>query len=1146
MIRKPLSVIFGLSFLILAPGATAQTVSKPVTGIHTFAASSALAQGKWVRISIPETGIYQITDAELRRMGFADPSKVGVFGFGGEMLDEAFSKPHLDDLPEVALYRDEAKKRILFYGKGVTKWSYSDNRFIHRNNPYAREGCYFLHVKEEGMPLQIATVDSDTQNPAAFATTYQDYALHEADLTSLANTGRELYGESFVYTRAQNFKFAMPGITNDLATVEVDFAINSPDVGNTLKATVTGAPDFTELKLPTGVGKYQIAKKSMLRATWNPTSETPNVSLLYKPGGNNTKVASLNYIRINATRQLQISGNYQFFRNPTASAYRFDGATWSSNFQIWDLSQRQTPVRVNHFMHAGQPAFSRPHKGGEYAVLDLDLTFPGVTKLGEVQNQNLHALPQTDMVIIVQPKLRAQAERLAQYRRTHDGLHVTVVTPQQIYNEFSSGTPDATAYRLFLKMFYDRSVTQGTPPAYLLLFGDGGVDNRGMESSRWKPAVMENFLLTYQSDPSLVEVDSYVCDDYFGFLDDNEGGKTDNDGQYTLISDVLDLGIGRLPVRTLEEAKNVVDKIINYSDNKVIGRWKNNLCFLGDDGDNNTHMRHADQMVKLIQEGEHHEFNFSKIYLDAYPREMTASGTAYPAAKKLLFDQLQQGTLIMNYSGHGATTGITHEKLFMLGDAQSIIMKRLPIWITATCDFSRFDDYNTSAGEALLLNPDGGASALFTTTRVVYSDGNLSLNRELIRKLFVKHADGTRYRLGDVMKLAKIALGSQLNKLNFLLLGDPSMTMAYPEYRMEITEVNGQPVTETPVLMKALSKMSFKGRVLELGSQTTATHFNGMLYPTVYDAEEEVTSLDNENKGAPFVFNDRTRKLFAGSDSIRKGEFEFSFIVPRDISYSQKKGMLNLYASESTRKEAQGYFNGFIVGGTADVLENDTAGPAIHTLYLNNDSFRDGDVVNATPYLFAELSDETGINTSGASIGHDLMATIYSEGAVPVRHVLNHYFLTSPGTANRGSVGFSIPALPDGNYELELKAWDVYNNPAVRTLRFTVKDTQKPIIFDLRSDRNPVREEVSFLLTHNRPETKVKARIQVYTQMGQCVWDQEVNAMSEFMEQLPVTWNLRTASGNRIQPGIYIYRALLSTNGEHYATKSKKLIVLEE
>ncbi|MEG1585757.1 MAG: hypothetical protein RR346_02660, partial [Bacteroidales bacterium] len=395
-------------------------------------------------------------------------------------------------------------------------------------------------------------------------------------------------------------------------------------------------------------------------------------------------------------------------------------------------------------------------------------------------------------------------------------------------------------------------------------------------------------------------------------------------------------------------------------------------------------------------------------------------------------------------------------------------------------------------------------------------------------------------------RLAKCALGSQFNKLNFVLMGDPSMTMAYPEYQMEITEVDGIPVGDQLIQMKALSTVTMKGRVRELDSDATATDFNGLLYPTVYDSEETVTAMDNDKTGKPMVFKNRTTKLFTGCDSVRNGEFEFSFIVPKDISYSMKQGLINLYAHQGSQREAQGYFDRYILGGTASDIDLDTIPPVIHSLYLNTDSFKEGTVVNATPYLFAEIGDNTGINTTGASIGHDLAITITSESASPVRYVLNDYFLTHAGEIGKGSVKFSIPELADGKYSLELKVWDVHNNSSTRTIAFEVNNSAKPIIFDLRPNENPVREEVQFLLTHNRPETRLKVRIQVYTQMGQCVWDQEVAGMSEYLTSLPVTWDLRTATGERILPGIYIYRALLSGDGQHYATKSKKLIVLAQ
>ena len=469
-------------------------------------------------------------------------------------------------------------------------------------------------------------------------------------------------------------------------------------------------------------------------------------------------------------------------------------------------------------------------------------------------------------------------------------------------------------------------------------------------------------------------------------------------------------------------------------------------------------------------------------------------------------------------------------------------MKKLTLWVTATCDFSRFDDIDMTAGEELVLNPNGGAIAMFTTTRVVYSDGNYQINRRLVENIFDKREDGTRYCLGDIMRFSKNALGSQINKLNFILLGDPSMKLAYPEHRMEITEVNGQKASEQ-IQLKAMSYVTMKGRVLDLDTDETETSFTGLIYPTVYDSEYIITAVDNDNTCNPMVFKSRTKKLFTGCDSIKNGEFEFSFIVPKDISYSMETGMVNLYARAADGREGQGYFDNYILGGTSDDIITDTIGPTINALYLNSSSFRNGDVVNSTPYFFADMEDESGINATGTAIGHDITITIYGENS-SVKYILNDYYSTYAGSSKRGYVQYSIPALEDGKYTLEFKVWDVFNNSSSAAVEFEVNGNAEPVIFDLRSNINPVRDDVKFLLSHNRPETNLDVTIQVFTQMGQCVWQNRISGTSEFMESFPVEWDLRTSSGQRVLPGIYIYRAYLSCDGENYATKSKKLIVV--
>ena len=1137
-------IVSSLIVLLVHFMAGAQTAT--VTGIHTFAESSNLAEGKWYKIAVNNNDVYQITYKELRDMGFSDPSRVGVYGFGGHLLEESFSMNHIDDVPEISVYHDTDNSRILFYGQGVIKWDYSStNGYYHTNNFYSSSAFYFLHQKSDA-PKSL-TAESSISGNYSSTTVYDDYFLHENDLENIGNTGREMYGESFNYTRTRDFTFSIPGLVAESGSITVDFIANN-NVASSLSGSVNGISFINSTISAKRSDNYQFAEtlNSKRNVTFDGSS-SQTVRLVFNPNSGALKNSYLNYIRLNVKRTLQSYSGGTLFRLAGSGISKYilaDAVSALPSLQVWNISDPVNASRIELTTENSRLSFNG-YTNTEYALVNRNGSFASVTKVGEIANQNLHALGQTDMVIIAAPKIQEQAQRLAKFREDNDGLTVHVVTPEQIYNEYSSGTPDATAYRLFMKMFYDRSVTLGNPPLYLLLMGDGACDNRGMNTSQWKAAALENCLLTYQSVPSLNETESYVCDDYFGFLDDNEGGKTDVYGQITLRSDVLDLGIGRFPVRTAAQAKTMVDKVIAYSENKELGVWKNNLCFLGDDGDNNTHMRHAQTMVDIIQNQGHHEFNFTKIYLDAYKRESTAAGTAYPDAKKKLFEQLNSGALLMNYSGHGATTSITHEKIFMLSDAETIKMKRLPVWVTATCDFSRFDQPTTTAGEALVLNPDGGAIAMFTTTRVVYSDGNLQINRKLIENIFDKQEDGTRYRMGDIMKFAKRALGSQSNKLNFTLLGDPSLKIAYPEYQMEITEINGEKVKADDIIQfKALQNINVKGRVLALSDDYTEASFNGLVYPTLYDAEETVTAMDNDKTGNPFTFTDRTQKLFTGCDSIRNGEFEFSFIVPKDISYSMESGMMNLYAYSSDRREAQGYFNKYIIGGTSDEVITDTVGPKINYIYLNSTSFRNGDVVNSSPYLYASIEDETGINATGSAIGHDITITIYGEDNSRVKYILNDYFMTNPGNSSSGIIQYSIPDLNDGKYTMELKVWDIFNNSSTALIEFEVNSNAQPVIFDLSAQQNPVRDEARFLLSHNRPETNVNVKIQVFTQMGQLVYENDLTSSSEFMNSLPITWDLRSGAGQRVLPGIYIYRAYLSSDGVNYTTKSKKLIVL--
>ena len=727
------------------------------------------------------------------------------------------------------------------------------------------------------------------------------------------------------------------------------------------------------------------------------------------------------------------------------------------------------------------------------------------------------------------PSLVQQAERLAVAHREKDGLTVEVVTPEAIYNEFSSGTPDATAYRRLMKMFYDRSSSLGNPPKYLLLFGDGIYDNRGI-SGEVQGVSRSNMLLTFQSQESL-NVYSYATDDYFAFLEDNSGSNFSRDK--------MCLGVGRFPIRTVTEATQMVDKTISYMENKDLGSWKNNVTFVADDGNNEdsfttNHMKQADQLAEAIEEVQP-GFLVNKVYFDAYKR--SSLGT-YPDVHNEIEKLLKSGQLLINYTGHGSTTHWADESVWTQTDINNSSYKHLPVWVTATCDFTRFDDVKTSAGESVFLNPTSGGIALFTTTRVVFSGNNANLNKALIDNLFQEDAN-SRYTLGEAMMYTKRQLNDS-NKLNFILIGDPALKFAYPEYKARVTAVNGEAVSDEPFEFKALSRITVEGEILN-PSDSFAADFTGVLSSTIFDSQSSITTLGNSSE--KFTYLDYPNTIYIGRDSVRNGKFSFTFMVPKDISYSNKKGKLNLYASSET-KEAQGSFFDFIVGGTSDTAETDTIGPEIRQIYLNDSSFVSGDKVNTTPYFVAKLWDKSGVNITGSSVGHDMMLTIDSMPSMSYN--LNSYYALLPDSENEGLVQFSIPELEPGMHTAEFKVWDILNNSTTYTFTFEVAEGLKPNLIEMYATPNPARDQVEFFLHHNRPESNLKVTVMVYDMTGKFLWSTEKSGSSELFKAYIVTWNLTDNGGRRLRPGVYLYRAAISTNNSKEATKANKLIILAQ
>ncbi len=1108
--------------------------------VSDYADKSVLSEGKWVKIRINETGFYKITYSELKDMGFSDPEKISVYGYGGWPMEEDFSKAeYIDDLPPVALWR--GPDYILFHGKGPVKWTYGiiggTRTFSHENNPYSVHGFYFITDSKE--KNEAASISSSQETATVHIESYDDYMLHEKDEVSVTTagrpySGRDLFGENFGSNSSQDFTFSIPGITDEDGKIAYRFVAKSINGPGLVTMSVDGR-QLSENKIYQNTSAYVAALSVSPVVEWTGTKdESVKISISFKPSGN---TSHLDYIRLQMKRRLRPYGAYTFFRSLDSryNVSQFNIADFSPNILIFDVTDGQPMQKIEPLHNSTQASFTIPAGNlREFALVDISKPLPSPEVIGEVTAQNLHGMQQTDMIILSPQAFTGEAERLAAAHRLYSGLSVAVVTPEQVYNEFSSGTPEATAIRRFMKMLYDRSTPEKDAPKYLLLFGDGRYDNRKLTNT-WKSSG-DNYIITYQSKESLGQ-DSYVSDDYFGFLQDNEGGNP--------ITASIDLGIGRFPVNTLTQAKNAVDKVISYMEEPGFGKWKNNLCFVADDGNSadqytTRHMEQSDSLTRYL-EYHHPEFLTKKLFFDTYKLTYKGGKPSYPDIRTNIQKELKNGVMLINYTGHGDRESWAEEKVMTETDIKNATYQKLPLWITAACDFAPFDSHKTSAGEYVFLNKNSGGIALFTTARVAYREPNFVINRLFLKYLFEKK-DGRHLTFGEVMKHMKQEYKSK-EKLSFVLLGDPALKLPYPdEYKVNITEINGKAVSGEPVKFKALEKIEIKGQV-NSSDGGAANYFNGLLSITVFDSQSQITTLDNNNTGNTFSYHDYPNVIYIGNDSVQNGAFSFSFTVPKDIYYSNDKGKISFYAlDDKGKKDANGVYKNFTVGGTSEVIESDIEGPEIRMLYLNTEDFKDGNEVNDTPVFAAVVWDKSGVNTGSSSIGHDITLTIDNNPVLS--YALNDYYETYlSGQEGEGIIKFPVPKLEPGKHSGVFKIWDVQNNSSEQAFDFIVKDNYEPAIIDLIAAPSPARESVHFIISHDIPETLMKVEIQVYDITGRLQWRYQETGASEIFNSYEVKWDLTNGAGSRLRPGIYAYRAIISTENSKEASKSKKLII---
>lgn len=1120
---------------------------------HAYSDHSVLSGGRWFKLKIQQEGIYKITYSDLVQQGIdiasVDPRNIKIYGNGGGMLPEANWIENTDDLVENAIYIEgeddgvfDPDDYILFFGQSTVIWSYDTIRkhFVHTANFYSDYTYYFLNFSE-GYGKRITLQPSVTGTPDYIITESDDYQVHEKDSVNLLKSGKEWYGEYFDAIASHTFGFTFPGIDlSSPAWMRTNIAARSYEQ-TSFDITADHSQSTINVSAIPGTPTSDYARYSEDTLQFIPDDDNIDVTITETT---QSSIGWLNFIEMNALRSLSFVSPQMQFRKLSCvgsgniSEFRIADAT--SNVKIWDITDIYNIKEQQNTFAASEIRFTIHTDTLKQFIAFDGSGFYSPVFVEKVQNQDLHGLQQPDMVIVTYPSFKTQAERVAAIHETNDNLSTVIVTPQEIYNEFSSGAPDLTAIRNFMRMFYERADSTENFPKYLLLFGDASYDYKDRLESN------TNYVPTYESYNSLVPVSSYLTDDYYGILELNEGFYSNG---------TLEIGIGRLPAKDEEEAKALVDKIETYISrysiysetngcntytSEVSGDWRNVLCFVADDEDNNLHIEQAEVLATSIDSSSQ-VYNLTKIYLDAYKQQITSQGASYPDVNTLINEQVRKGALIINYTGHGGETGWAQEGVLKIADVESWTnLYNMPLFITATCEFSRFDEPSrTSAGELVLLNARGGGMALMTTTRVGFAYSNFNLNKSICRRILKKDSSNLYPRLGDIIRNAKIDNGSIVNIRHFVLLGDPALRLSYPAYGVATTEINGHTAGSTNDTLKSNSKVTVKGYI-EDGNGQKMVNFNGTIYPTVFDKKITQITLANDPQSLPYTFQTQENIIFKGKSSVVNGDFEFSFVVPRDISPDYGQAKISYFAKDSTSDAADYYENQrFIIGGIDTLSAPDDEGPGIQ-LFFNSTSFASGGITDENPILIALLEDTTGIQYTGFGLGHDITATL--DGETEQEYILNDYFMPDLDSYKKGMIVFPFKSLSLGEHTLKLKAWDVADNSSESTITFTVTKTNPLSLKNIYNYPNPFKDNTCFYFEHNQPCCDLDVEINIYSVTGILV--KTIRETVSGKDFISIGWDGCNDSGYKLNSGVYIYKIKVITAANEWLESANRLIIL--
>lgn len=1096
--------------------------------VDTYTQSSVLNTGRWVKVSVTNSGVYRISAADLRSWGFTDPSKVRVYGYGGGRISDVLTRVnYIDDLPEVQSVNTSAG--VVFYAVGVESWTQAATyRFVHNLNPFTQVGYYYLSDSDLA-PRDITESNGDApSDPSDYATYFHDRIYHENDLVSLSLTGHYLLGEDFRYTPSQTFTFNLTDRDTSASSqvwMQVGFAAKTYGSSSHLTFTANGTQLWTaaadDIKA-SSTSTYVFGAETTSRKEFELAGDKLQLGITHSSSAT-IHEARLDYITINYPRQLKLRNGYlQFWLNRTS----FSLSAATATTRVWDVTD---PLNITALSASSDSKYTNDYTGQRsYVAWDENATLPSPKFVANVTNQDLHALETPDMVIFTLPDWQAQAERLAQLHIDRDSMKVAVVDVNDVYNEFSSGSPDPASLRRLLKMLYDRgnASPESTKLKYAIIMGRSIFDNRRLTAN--SALVTYPTMPSWQSNTGLDENDSFTTDDFFGFLADGSGSAAG--------ASQLEIAVGRMPVRSIEDARNAVDKIVQYYDTMPKGSWKNRVMLIADDEDRGQHMNQTERFYNAILATTNgSELVIDKIYTDAYDKV----SNGYPAARTDMFRLLDEGVWWWNYVGHANMSGWTHEQFLTSNDINKMYYRRYPILYAATCDFLRWDQANISGAEIMWHTQGGGVIAAISATRPVYISDNGLLTAQMGAQIAKRNSDGEFQRIGDIYRNAKNGLKNNSNKLRYVFMGDPAMRMAIPANRIRVTSINGSPVdpADPPTIM-ARQEVTIEGEVIDTKGNSMP-NFSGILSAVLYDAEYSTTS-HGWGDGNEVTFEQQGTRLYAGNDSIKAGKFKIKIAMPSEIAHNYRPAALNLYAYNNDSIEAISCMRDLYVYGTDQNAATDTIAPVIESFFLNHRSFTNGQTVNESPMVIATISDNRGLNLSQAGIGHQM--TLYLDETTTMTDVSQHYTPNADGSIG-GSIAYPLENLVNGAHTLKLRIWDTSNNLAEQTIEFFVEKGRSPVIYDIYSDANPASVEANFYLVHDRPDAQVTVTVTVYNLLGAEVWSSTASGRSDMFTSTPVKWDLTSSSGNRVNRGIYLYKASITTDGEQHTTATRKIAV---